>query len=239
MKCAGDMLKLVQEVILLNDENLKEEINNAEDQLLHKKFKNSTLREKTKNRLKRLKSRLKDTDRKISEFAKAHLRMATKSNKMITKCDENIDKICEKTIENIDKLTNENAKIIYTLLNTELQKRRNVKIDYLSSYVWRPEDSDFYTSYRIRTDEFEKFIEENGLDKMDTKLIYNLSKNSFAKINFHFSYHNDLKHYIENVNELPNDKYLIVLKEFVISWKNIQEKIEFVYEDTLNKLFAE
>ena len=238
MKCAGEMLKKVQEVILLNDENLKEEINNAEDQLEHKKFKNNNLREKTKNRLKRLKSRLKETDMKISEFAKLHLRMATKSNKLITKCDDNIEKICQRTFDNFDKLNYENAKAIYTLLNTELQKRRNLKIEYLSSYVWRPEDSDFYTSYRVRTNEFEQFVEINNLDKISDKFVYNLSKDSFSKINFHFLYFNDLKHYIENISKLQEDKYLLVLKEFIVSWKNIQGKIEFMYEDTLNEIFS-
>ncbi len=237
MKCAGQMLKLVQDVVTLNDENLKEEINNAEDQLLHKKFKNDTLRRKTKDRLKRLRIRLKETDMKIAELAKLHLRVATRSNKLITKCDENIEKICKRTFENLDKLNEENSKTIYTLLNTELQKRRNLKIEYLSNYVWRPEDSDFYTSYRVRTDKFEDFIEEHQLDSISDKFLYKLSKDNFAKINFYYLYFNDLKHYIESKSTLNDNQYIIVLKEFIGAWKEIKENTEFIYEDTLNNLF--
>lgn len=236
MKCAGNMLKLVQEVVTLNDENLKEEINNAEDQLLHKKFKNDTLRQKTKDRLKRLRIRLRQTDMKIAEFAKLHLRTATRSNKLITKCDENIDKICAKTSENLNLLNEDKAKVIYSLLNTELQKRRFLKIEYLSGYVWRPEDSDFYTTYRVRTREFEKFLEKNNLDKIKDKFIYNVPKENFNQIDFHFLYFNDIKHYIETVPEVEGN-YFNVIKEFILAWEQIQKKLEFVYDEILNELF--
>lgn len=236
MKCAGTMLKLVQQVILLNDENLQEEVNNCKDQLLHKKFKNDNLRRKVKDRLKRVQNRLKETDMKIAGFAKQHLRVATRSNKLISKCDSNIEQICKITFANLDKLTEEKAKTIYTLLNTELQKRRNLKIEYLSNYVWRPEDSDFYTTYRVRTEQFENLVKEHQLDKLD-KFVYGVNKDVFANTNFYYLYYNDLKHYIETCSELPNGKYSVLVNEFIGAWKEIKENSEFIYEEIMNNLF--
>lgn len=236
MKCTGNMLRLVREVVTLNEQNLIEEINNTQDQLLHKNFKKIGQKDKVRDRLKRLKTRLRETDYKISEFAKLHLQTATRSNQLITRCENNVKKICERAYKNLDLLNEQNSKAIYTLINTELQKRRKLKVEYLSNYVWRLEDSNFYTTYRVRTQQFIEFISSNKIPRIE-QFIYTAPKEK-DELSINIAYYNDIKHFVESYKELEEGQYLVVLKELLHYWNIIDNNAEFVYDKTLNEIFG-
>lgn len=219
----GEMLKLIIKAVEFNEENLLEEINNAEDRLKNKKYKNPRLRDKDISKLNRLKERKKNSDKYISECAKKHFKTSMKVNYQLEEIEKNLSSIFEK-VNNYHSLNETQASKIYDLILNLLKNRREIKREYLEKYVWEITDADFYYSYRIRTEKFKNFIIDNELNKLSDIMLYD-----YVNSDDEFSYYSDIKHYIESSeghNEISDKEKYIILKELLKAYldlKNVKE----------------
>lgn len=237
------MIDIVKNAIELSQENLTQEINNLTYKLKHGRYMAKYQREKDKNRLERLNRRIEENNIVMKDVARKNFEFFNATYNVIQKSEYNLKTILECVKRHEETLTEEQAYTILMTLNTELKKRRSIKIHYLLSYAWNLSSLNFYTIYYTKTKKFKDLFE--SLNIKNTCQLFKVM--SFKKVDEEisdlFSYSQDLKHYIELAPlSLLRIESVLILKEFANAYLESTQRYfdnSFIYKDVLEECFKE
>lgn len=229
----------IQGVCNLTEQNLTAEKRQLEYNVKHKKYKSIFQKNKDVDRLKKVSARHKHNTEIVVDLAKDCFFFCENTMGRINQINDNIKCIYNSIKLCIEKINDDMALQVLNILKNEMTKRRTTKNDFLKQFIFDEYESILTEYYNVRTPRLLEFINENELSYNESSIRFGRYQPIINPKSESGYYLSDIKHYIETVEDIPLNKSLIILKEFVRAYDLFILDESFMYEDELKNIIEQ